>query len=89
MYYFHVVDVLQLSKDQSIMSMLCLLTGWALQAVLDLHFSFWWSETDEGVMSLGQYLNIIEKRPSIGSEENCDRTDSSRNRGRKIMEKKY
>ena len=51
MYYLDVVVVLQMSEDQAMASMLCLLRAWALQAVLVLLFRFWLSETGEVVMS--------------------------------------
>ena len=38
--------------------------------------------------SLGQYFDIIEKRLSLVREENFDRTDSIRSRGRNVMEEK-
>ena len=60
LYYLDVVDVLQMSEDQAMSSMLGLLRGWALQAVLDLHFRFWLSETGEVVMSLEKYFDIID-----------------------------
>ena len=88
MYYLDVVDVLQMSEDQAMLSMLGLLRGWALQAVLDLPFRFWLSETGEVVISLGQYFDIIEERLSLSREENCDRTHSSRSRGRNVTEVK-
>ena len=77
LYYLDVVDVLQMSEDLAMSSMLGLLRGWAMQAVSDLPFRFWLSETGEVVMSLGQYFDIIEERLSISREENCDCTDSS------------
>ena len=83
-----VVDVLQMSEVLAMSSMLGLLRGWALQAVLDLPFRFWFSETGEMVMSLGQYFDIIEERLSISREENCDCTDSSRSRGGVVSEEK-
>ena len=70
--------------------MLCLLRGggWALQAVSDLPFRFWLSETGEVIMSLEKYLDIIEKRLTLSREENCNSTDSSRSRGRRVVEGK-
>ena len=75
-----------MSEDLAISSMLGLLRGWALQAVSVLPFRFWLSETGEVVMSLGQYFDIIEERLSISKEHNCNRTHSSRSRGRKVTE---
>ena len=46
-------------------------------------FRFWWSVTAEEVKSLGQYVDIIEKRLSSIRGEKCDHTDSIRRRGRK------
>ena len=69
-------------------SMLGLLRAWALQTVSELPFRFWLSETGEVVMSLEQQFHIIEKRLSIGREENCNRRNSSRSRGRSVMEGK-
>ena len=86
--YLDVVNVLQMSEDLAMSSMLGLLRGWVLQAVLDLPFTFWLSETGEVVIPLEQYFHIIEKRLSIGREENRNRKDSSRSRGRSIMEGK-
>ena len=68
-YYLDVVDVLQMSEDQAFASRLCLLRGWALQAVSDLPFRFLLSETGGVVMSLGQYFDIIEKELSISREK--------------------
>ena len=85
LYYLDAVEVLQMSEDQAMGSMLYLLRGWALQAVLDLPFRFWLSETGEVVMSLGQYFDIIEKRLSTSREENCYGTNSSNIRGRIVM----
>ena len=39
-------------------------------------------------MSLRQYFDIIEKRLFLSREENCYREDSSRSRGRCVMEEK-
>ena len=86
MYYLDVVDVLQMSEDLAISSMLGLLRGWALQAVLDLHFRFWFSETGELVMSLEQYFDIIDERLSLIKGKNCDHMDSNRSRGRNLTE---
>ena len=86
LYYLDVVDVLQMSEDLAMSSMLGLLRGWAMQAVLDLPFRFCFSETGEVVMSLEQYFDIIEERLSISREENCDHTDNSRSRGRNVTE---
>ena len=88
LYYLDVVDVLQMIEDLAMSSMLGLLRGWALQAVLDLPFRFWFSETGEVVMSLEQYFDIIGERLSISREENCDCTDSSRSRGGVVTEEK-
>ena len=88
MYYLDVVDVLQLTNDQAIASLLSQLRGWALQVVLDLPFRFWLSETGEVVMLLGQYFDIIEKRLSLVWEENCDCTESIKSRGRSVTEEK-
>ena len=54
MYYFDVVDVLQMLEDQSIASMFCLLRGGAMQVVSDLPLRFWLSKTSEVIMSLRQ-----------------------------------
>ena len=86
LYYLDVVDLLQMSEDLAISSMLGLLRGWALQAVLDLPFRFWFLETGEVVMSLEQYFDIIDERLSLIKGKNCDHTDSSRNRGRNVTE---
>ena len=86
LYYLDVVDVLQMSEDLAMSSMLGLLRGWALQAVLDLPFRFWCSETGEVVMSLEQYFDIIDERLSLIKGKNCDHTDNSRSRGRNVTE---
>ena len=86
LYYLDVVDVLQISEDLAISSMLGLLRGWALQAILDLPFRFWFLETGEVVMSLEQYFDIIAERLSLIKGKNCDHTDSSRSRGRNVTE---
>ena len=65
LYYLDVVDVSQMSDDLAILSMLGLLRGWALQAVSGWPFRFWFSETGEVVMSLGQYFDIIDERLSL------------------------
>ena len=88
LYYLDVVDVLQMGEDLAMSSMLGLLRGWAMQAVSDLPFRFWLSETGEVVMSLGQYFDIIEERLSISREENCDCTDSIRSRRGVVSEEK-
>ena len=88
LYYLDVEDVLQMSEDLDMSSMLGLLRGWALQAVSDLPVRFWLSETGEVVMSLGQYFDIIEERLSISREKNCVCTDSSRSRGGVVSEEK-
>ena len=51
-----------MSEDQAMASMLGLLRGMALQAVSDLPFTFWLSETGERKISLEQYFDIIEKK---------------------------
>ena len=84
-YYLDVVDVLQMIDDQAMLSMLSQLRGWALQAISDLPFRFCLSETNEIVMSLGQYFGIIEMKLSI-IRKNCDRTDTIRIRGRIVMD---
>ena len=86
LYYLDVVDVLQMSEDLAMSSMLDLFRGWALQAVLDLPFRFWFSETGEVVMSLEQYFDNIDGRLSLIKGKNCDHTDSSRSRGRNVTE---
>ena len=88
LYYLDVVDVLQMSEDLAMSSMLGLLRGWALQAVLDLPYRFWFSETGEVVMSLEQYFDIIDERLSLIKGKNCDHTDSSRSRGKNVREEK-
>ena len=88
MYYLDGVDVLQMNEDQVMSSLLVLLRGWALQAVWDLPFRFWLSEKGGVVMWLGKYFDTIETRPSIGREENCDRTDSGRNVGGSVIVEK-
>ena len=84
LYYLDIADVLQMSEDLAMSSMLGLLRGWALQAVLDLPFRFWFSETSEVVMSLEQYFDVIDGRLSLIKGKNCDHTDSSRSRGRNV-----
>ena len=88
MYYLEVVQVLQMSEDQATTSMLCLLRGWSLQAVLKLTFRFWLSETGEVVLLLGEYLDIIERGLSICREENCDHANTIRSKERSVMEEK-
>ena len=88
LYYLDVVDVLQMSEDLALSSMLGLLRGWALQAVLDLPFRFWLSETGEVLMSLEQYFDIIDERLSLIKGKNCDHTDISRSSGRSVTEEK-
>ena len=61
---------------------------WVLQAVSDQPFRFCCSEIGEVVMSLGQYFDIIVKRLSLSRGGKCDRTDSIRNKGGKIIEEK-
>ena len=77
-----------MNEDQAMAPMLCLLRGWELQAVSDLPFRFWISETGKVVMYLGQYFDIIGERLSISWQENCDRMDSIRCRGRSVIEEK-
>ena len=86
--YLDVVDALQMSEDQSMLSMLGLFKGWAVQAVSDLPLGFWLSETGEVVMSLGQYFHIIEKNLSISREQNCDCRNSSRSKRKSAMKEK-
>ena len=81
MCYIDVVEVIQMSGDPAMASMLCLLRGWVLHAVSYLPFRFWLSETGEVVMSLEQYFGIIENRLSLRKEENSDRIDSIGSRG--------
>ena len=76
------------SDDQPIASMHSLLRGWALQAVLNLTFRFWLSETGKMVTSLGQLFDTIEKNFSLSKEEKCERTDRSRRRGGSVIEEK-
>ena len=59
-----------------------------LQAVLDLPFRCWLSETGEVLISLGQYVDIMEKRLPKSREQDCDRTDSIRGRGGDLIEEK-
>ena len=68
--------------------MTSLLRAWALQAVSDLPYRFWLSETGVVIMSLEQYFDIIERNLLLSSEENCDRTDIIRSRGRNKKEEK-
>ena len=75
-----------MSEDRAMASMLSLLRGWELQAVWDLPFRFWLSETGEAIMSLGQNFDIIEATLSLSRGENCDRSYSIRSRGRNVME---
>ena len=68
--------------------MFCLLRDWALQAVSDLPFRYWLSETGEVLMSSEQNFDIIEERLSFGRIQNCDRTDSNRCWGRSVIEER-
>ena len=77
-----------MGEDQVMASMLGLLSGMALHTVSDLPFNFWLSETGEAVMSLEQSFDIIEKELSISREKNCNRTDSTKSRGRNVIEEK-
>ena len=88
LYYLDVREVLQMNEDQAMASVLCLLSGWALQAVSDLPFRFWLTVPGEVVMSLGQYLDIIEVRLSLSRGENCDHTDCVRSRKASVIEEK-
>ena len=87
-HYIDVVDVLQMNEDQAMASVLCLLRGWALHAVSDLLFRFWMLETDEVVMSLRQYVDIIENMLSLCRKENCYRTDRIGISGKSLIEQK-
>ena len=87
MYHLEVVDVLKMSEDQAMASKLSLLREWVMQAVSDLPLRFWFSETGDVVMSLGQYIGIIEKMLSISREEKCDHTDSIRKMERSVIGK--
>ena len=51
--------MLQMSSEQAMLSVLCLLRGCALQAVLDLPSRFWLSEAGEVVVSLRQNFDMI------------------------------
>ena len=66
MYYLDVVDLLQMSEDQAMASMLCLLSGWSLEAVSDLAPGFWRS-----ARSLEEYLSFFDKRMLFAENTDC------------------